>query len=96
MKIFFQWGQKSVGRLNRWSNYLVSWSLRSFLSRVDSITKCAEVAQDKEYRYFAVRNGGECVAGPRLQESFKEHGESLECFEGEGGHEAINVYKIRG
>lgn len=67
-----------------------------YWDRVDSVTKCAEVAQDKEYRYFAVHNGGECVAGPRLQESFKEHGESLECFEGEGGHEAINVYKIRG
>ncbi|PFX18966.1 Zinc metalloproteinase nas-13 [Stylophora pistillata] len=67
-----------------------------YWDRVDSVTKCAEVAQDKEYSYFAIRNGGECLAGPKLQESFKEHGESFECFEGEGGHEAINVYKIRG
>ena len=67
-----------------------------FISRVNSVLKCATVANDKGFQYFAVRNGGECLADDRLQVRYKDHGESLECFEGEGGHEAINVYNITG
>ena len=58
--------------------------------------KCATVANDKGFKYFAVRNGGECLAGDKLQVRYNDHGESQECFEGEGGHEAINVYNITG
>ena len=36
------------------------------------------------------------MANEKLQVSYKDHGESQECFEGEGGHEAINVYNITG
>ena len=31
-----------------------------------------------------------------LHKTYKDHGESDECFEGEGGHEAANVYNITG
>ena len=30
------------------------------------------------------------------QSGYKEHGESDECFDGEGGHDAMNVYNITG
>ena len=36
------------------------------------------------------------MADDKLQDRYKDHGESQECFEGEGGHEAINVYNITG
>lgn len=67
-----------------------------YWDRVNSVLKCATVANDKGFKYFAVRNGGECLADDKLRARYKDHGVSQECFEGEGGHEAINVYKITG
>ena len=54
------------------------------------------MAKDKRYEYFAIRNGGECLSGRNLYSGYKEHGESDECFDGEGGHDAMNVYNITG
>lgn len=54
------------------------------------------MAKDKGYKYFAIRNGGECLSGKNLYSGYKEHGESDECFDGEGGHDAMNVYNITG
>ena len=31
-----------------------------------------------------------------LYSGYKERGESDECFDGEGGHDAMNVYNITG
>ena len=31
-----------------------------------------------------------------LYSGYKEHGELDECFDGEGGHDAMNVYNITG
>ena len=54
------------------------------------------MAKDKGYKYFAIRNGGECLSGRNLYSRHKEHGESDECFDGGGGHDAMNVYNITG
>ena len=54
------------------------------------------MAKDKGYKYFTIRNGGECLSGRNLCSGYKEHEESDECFDGEGGHEAMNVYNITG
>ncbi|KAL9972526.1 hypothetical protein ACROYT_G018849 [Oculina patagonica] len=67
-----------------------------YWDRVNSVIKCATVTNDNGLKHFAVRNGGECLAGTNLQARYKDHGESQECFEGEGGHEAISVYNITG
>ena len=64
--------------------------------RANSVTQCAAVAKDKGYKYFAIRNGGKCLSGRNLYSGYKEHGELDECFDGEGGHEAMNVYNITG
>ena len=60
------------------------------------MTKCGTVAKNKGYKYFAVRNGGECLSGSQLYKMYKTHGKSEECVDGEGGHEAMNVYNITG
>ena len=54
------------------------------------------MAKDKGYEYFAIRKGGECLSGRNLYNGYKEHGELDECFDGEGGHDTMNVYNITG
>jgi hypothetical protein len=45
---------------------------------------------------FAVRDGGECLTSASLSEVYKQQGQSDECDGGEGGHDAMNVYELKG
>ena len=53
------------------------------------------MAKDKGYKYFTIRNGGECLSGTNLYSGYKEHGESDECFDGEECHDAMNVCSMQ-
>ena len=53
------------------------------------------MAEDKGYKYFAI--SGMVANVFQVENSgYKEHEESDECFDGEGGHEAMNVCNITG
>lgn len=67
-----------------------------FLLRLNPVLKCARVAKEHGYAAFAIRAGGECLGGSRVLQEYKRHGKSNECSVGEGGHDAMNVYKITG
>ena len=88
-----EWNHFLISTVTIWLHLLIVYQ---FISRVNSVLKCATVANDKGFKYFAVRNGGECLADDKLRARYKDHRVSQECFEGEGGHEAINVYNITG
>ena len=64
--------------------------------RVYAVSKCAEVAKELGFSFFAIHNGGECLADSNLHTKYKNHGKSDNCFDGEGGREAVNVYAITG
>ena len=49
----------------------------------------------KDISAFVIRNGGECLSGTNLYSAYKEHGESDECFDGEGCHDAMNVCNMQ-
>ncbi|XP_067040328.1 uncharacterized protein [Acropora muricata] len=60
------------------------------------VSKCAEVAKERGLSFFAIRNGGECLADSNLHTKYKNHGKSDNCLDGEGGREDVNVYAITG
>ena len=64
--------------------------------RLYPVSKCAEVAKESDLSFFAIRNGGECLADSNLHTKDKNHGKSDNCLDGEGGREAVNVYAITG
>ena len=49
----------------------------------------------KDISTFVMRNGGECLSGTNLYSGYKEYGESDECFDGEGCHDAMNVCNMQ-
>ena len=66
------------------------------VDREDNIRKCYEVARDRGYNYFALRNGW-CGSGSDAEHRYKMYGKSTsetECVGGEGGKTANDVYSI--
>ena len=59
--------------------------------------KCARVAASKNYKVFAVQNGGWCATGPNAHNTYKKYGPSNACRgDGEGGPWANAVYGVGG
>ena len=69
----------------------------SYLSRKNSIAKCAVAAMRAGHSMFAVQNGGWCAAGATAPQTFDKYGKSAACrADGEGGGWANQVYVIKG
>lgn len=69
--------------------------LRKFC-RDQAVLKCAWFAKDHGYKVFAVRSSGECLTSANASRVYKYYGESNDCQDGEGGHGAMDVYRLKG
>ena len=67
-----------------------------YKQRQDPITKCADVARSRGYQLFAIQNGGMCLSGLKVQETYKIHGLARNCKDGKGGEWANDVYIFNG
>ena len=71
--------------------------IEDYKKRENEVQKCYEAAKSLGHRMFAIRDGGECSSSPMAQYTYNKYGVSSECMEGgEGGIQAIDVYKIKG
>ena len=62
-------------------------------TRKQPISKCAEIARELGYKFFAIQNGGQCFSGPDGRD-FRKFGPSERCRSGVGGSIANDVYKL--
>ena len=67
-----------------------------YKERNDSLLKCAEAAMSNQYTLFALRDGGQCLAGNVESTTYKKHGVSKLCANGLGSSSSKNVYQIIG
>nr|XP_026696273.1 uncharacterized protein LOC108951050 isoform X2 [Ciona intestinalis] len=69
----------------------------SYHTRTNPILKCARVALARNYKIFAVQNGGWCAGSANARSTYKKYGSSTACAaDGEGGPGANQVYEIIG
>ncbi|XP_077997948.1 uncharacterized protein LOC144451062 [Glandiceps talaboti] len=67
----------------------------AYSSRANPIEKCAQVANDLGYDYFAVQNGGWCASSADAENTFDKYGHYNSCkTDGEGGGWGNEVYKL--
>ena len=72
------------------------------LGSIGTIQKCAQLAQSKGYKVFALQNdhksvGSSCRSSATAKESYKKHGISSKCqTHGKGGDLAYQAYEITG
>ena len=64
-----------------------------YKTRANPIEKCYLVAKKQGYSMFGVQHGGRCLAG-NDQVNYREHGQSYDCDQGEGGNWANDIYVI--
>jgi hypothetical protein len=67
-----------------------------YKERNDSLLKCAEAAITNQYTLFALRDGGQCLAGSQESTAYKKHGVSKLCANGLGSSSSKNIYQIIG
>ena len=64
-----------------------------YLNRHNAIVKCAVAARRKDFKMFALQDGGWCASSATAWDTHYKYGQSLDCKEdGEGGDWANNVY----
>ncbi|CAK8691480.1 unnamed protein product [Clavelina lepadiformis] len=67
----------------------------AYQHRHNALKKCARVAKDRGYKFFAVQNGGWCATSHSAGSTYKKYGRSNACkTDGEGGPWANHVYEI--
>ena len=59
-----------------------------------TVVKCAHVARDMDYEYFAVQNLGECRTDLNIADNYDTYGVA-ECEGGVGGAFVNSVYRLR-
>ena len=59
--------------------------------------KCAHIARDEDYEYFAVQNFGECRTGLNMADNYDTYGEadSAKCIDGVGSKWTNFVYDLK-
>ena len=62
--------------------------------RKDAVQKCARVALNQGYFYFAIQNGGDCHSSLTAQDTYNIYGLSTKCKRGRGGEMANDVYEV--
>ena len=63
--------------------------------RKDAIRKCYKAAFARGYHYFALQDGGECLANDAAGITYKRYGRENKCKEdGKGGPWAIEAYEM--
>ena len=56
------------------------------------VLKCAELAQEKGYRFFALGLNGKCHSGPEAGKQYFKYGSANKCKNGVGNKGAALVY----
>ncbi|XP_077863237.1 uncharacterized protein LOC102805255 [Saccoglossus kowalevskii] len=65
----------------------------SYHTRTNPLQKCADVSSDKDFKIFALQNGGWCASSSDATSTFAKYGVSQACnADGEGGPGANDVY----
>ena len=68
-----------------------------FKARTNAVKKCAVAAAKRNFRVFAVKNGGECLSDSTAESDYNNTGSSDACKDdGEGGPKANEVYIFQG
>ena len=65
----------------------------NYHGRQDPITKCYEVAKDRQMRIFSVQAGGQCFASYNVTD-YDRYGNSSDCINGMGAGSTNDVYLI--
>lgn len=55
---------------------------QDYKTRVNSLMKCAEAADENNLKLFALQNGGQCFGGSNNENTYYKYGRSSQC-EGE-------------
>lgn len=50
-----------------------------YKTRVNALMKCAEAADDQDFKLFALQNGGQCFGGKNAENTYRKYGPSSEC-----------------
>ncbi|XP_076807267.1 uncharacterized protein LOC143450551 [Clavelina lepadiformis] len=67
----------------------------AYQHRHNALEKCARVAEYRDYKFFAVQNGGWCATSHSAGSTYRKYGRSNACkTDGEGGPWANHVYEI--
>ena len=64
----------------------------NFENKEQAVLKCAELAQAKGYRFFALGPDGKCYSGPKAGEQYFRYGSASRCVNGAGKSGATFVY----
>ena len=61
------------------------------------VIRCAHLARDMDYEYFAVQDFGDCRTDVKLVENYKSYGEASpdKCQGGVGASQTNYVYRLR-
>jgi len=62
-----------------------------------TVVKCAHLARDMDYEYFAIQNFGDCRTDVNIVDNYDKHGEALpeKCVGGVGASLTNFVYRLR-
>ena len=62
-----------------------------------TVIKCAHLARDMDYEYFAVQNLGDCFTDKNIADTYEKYGEALseKCVGGVGATLTNFVYRLR-
>ena len=64
-----------------------------YINRQNAIVKCAVATRKKNFKMFALQDGGWCASSAKAWDTYDKYGQSLDCqVDGEGGSWANNVY----
>ena len=82
---------------------LLNIKFGSFSSSYDAqdpyamVIRCAHLARDMDYEYFAVQNSGDCRTDAKIVDNYKTYGEALpdKCQGGVGASLTNFVYRLR-
>jgi hypothetical protein len=65
------------------------------MHRKFAIRKCAQVARVQGFYAFAIENGGHCLGGKNILQTYSMYGPSRACRQhGKGGPWSMEVYKF--
>ena len=60
----------------------------------DLIGDCQKYAKSQGFTVLAVQNQNECFTSADAESTYQKHGEAANCYNGKGGFNAMDVYKI--
>ncbi|XP_020601543.1 neurogenic locus notch homolog protein 1-like isoform X6 [Orbicella faveolata] len=89
--------------LEKKNNRLLNKKFESFTSSYNAsdphatVVKCAHLARDMDYEYFAVQNLGECWTDTKIVDSYDKYGKALpgKCVGGVGASYTNFMYRLR-